>query len=42
VPLSSWQPALSKVSGQGVKVFEAAAGIKQHHTLFTIYPALLD
>jgi hypothetical protein len=42
VPLSSCQPTSSEVSGQGVKVFEAAAGIKQHHTLFTVNPALLD
>jgi len=42
VPLASWSPALAKLSGQGVKVFEAAAGIKQHHTFSTIYPALFD
>jgi hypothetical protein len=42
VPLSFWQPASGKLGGQGVKVFEAAASIKQYDTLFTIYPALLD
>jgi hypothetical protein len=42
VPLTSWQLALSKLRGQGIEIFEAATGIKQYHTLFTIYPALLD
>jgi len=42
VPLASWQPALAEFSGQGIEVFEAAAGIKHHHTLFPVYPALLD
>ncbi len=37
-----WQRVLAKFSGQGVEIFEATAGIKQHHTLLTIYPALLD